>query len=64
MYKKMNRVIEKEKGGSPLSQGSCLVLATDNANYVNELSIWAAYCIFPKCWRYPIYMLIDRKETP
>ncbi|OJD64236.1 hypothetical protein [Bacillus sp. NH11B] len=34
MYKKMNRVIEKEKekekGRSPLSQGICLFLATDN----------------------------------
>lgn len=30
MYKKINRVIEKEKGRSPLSQGICLFLATDN----------------------------------
>jgi len=30
MYKKMNRVIEKEKGGSLLLQGIRLFLATDN----------------------------------
>ncbi len=30
MYKKMNRVIEKEKGGSLLLQGIRFFLATDN----------------------------------
>jgi len=32
IFKKINRVIEKEKekGRSPLSQGICLFLATDN----------------------------------
>ncbi len=31
----MNRVIEKEKGGSLLLQGIRLFLATDNLTYVN-----------------------------
>jgi len=30
MYKKMNRVIEKEKGGFLVRVGICLFLATDN----------------------------------
>lgn len=35
MYKKMNRVIEKEKGESLLSKGIRLFLATDKRRYVN-----------------------------
>ncbi len=50
MYKKINRVIEKEKGGFLMRVGICLFLATDNDNYLNELSIWAAYCIFCLAW--------------
>ncbi len=30
MYKKMNRVIEKEKGGFLVKIGTCLFLSADN----------------------------------
>lgn len=51
----MNRVIEKEKDETLLSKGIRFFLATNNENYVNQLSIWAAdFLFFPKCWRYPI----------
>ncbi|MED3394117.1 hypothetical protein [Bacillus wiedmannii] len=36
MYKKMNRVIEKEKGEFLLKVGIRLFLATDNEFYVNK----------------------------
>ncbi|HDR7658986.1 TPA: hypothetical protein QCY24_003379 [Bacillus wiedmannii] len=41
-------------------KGRVFLFVINNDNYVNKLSIWAAYCIFllsvdyfAKCWRYP-----------
>ncbi|QWI25688.1 hypothetical protein EXW34_31465 (plasmid) [Bacillus mycoides] len=42
MYKKMNRVIEKEKGESLLSKGIRLFLATDNETLC-ELDVYRIY---------------------
>ncbi|PGV54484.1 hypothetical protein COD94_29535 [Bacillus cereus] len=35
-----------------------MFLITDNDNYVNELSIWAAYCIFCLAWVFSTMLAI------
>lgn len=51
--------LKKEKGKFLLKVEIRLFLTTNNDNYVNKLSTWAAYFIFPhsvgyfaKCWWY------------